>query len=47
VRVELARDGDRLTASVVSGELAGEWTLRWRRGPSVSGAGRELELRIP
>jgi alpha-D-xyloside xylohydrolase len=47
VRVEAARDGDRLTASVVSGELAGEWTLRSGRGPSVSGSGRELELRIP
>jgi alpha-D-xyloside xylohydrolase len=46
-RVEVRRDGDRLTAEVVAGELAGEWTLRWNRGPSVSGTGRELELRLP
>jgi alpha-D-xyloside xylohydrolase len=45
-RVEVRRAGDRLTAEVVSGELSGEWTLRWRRGPSASGTGRELELRI-
>src|SRR3954470_3226033 len=38
--VEVARDGDR-----VSGDFAGEWTLRWNRGPSVSGTG-ELELPI-
>jgi alpha-D-xyloside xylohydrolase len=43
-RVEVRRDGDRLTAEVVSGELAGEWTLRWNRGPAVSGSGRALEL---
>jgi alpha-D-xyloside xylohydrolase len=46
-RVEVRRDGDRLTADVVSGELTGEWTLRWNRGPSVSGTGRALELRLP
>jgi alpha-D-xyloside xylohydrolase len=45
-RVEVARDGDRLTAEVVSGSLSGEWTLRWNRGPSVTGSGRALELRI-
>jgi alpha-D-xyloside xylohydrolase len=38
--IEVARDGDR-----VSGAFAGEWTLRWNRGPSVSGTG-ELELPI-
>jgi hypothetical protein len=36
-----------LAAEVVSGELSGEWTLRSRRGASVSGTGRELELRLP
>jgi alpha-D-xyloside xylohydrolase len=46
-RVEVRRDGDRLAAEVVSGELSGEWTLRSRRGASVSGTGRELELRLP
>jgi alpha-D-xyloside xylohydrolase len=46
-RIEVARDGDRLTAEVVSGELSGEWTLRWNRGPAVSGSGRALELRLP
>ena len=47
VRVEVRRDGDRLAAEVVSGALTGDWTLRWNRGPSVSGTGRELELRLP
>jgi alpha-D-xyloside xylohydrolase len=42
--VSVTRDGDRLTAR---GDLPGEWTLRWGRGPSVTGTGRELELRIP
>jgi hypothetical protein len=46
-RLEVRRDGDRLSAEVVSGELAGGWTLRWNRGPSVTGTGRELELRLP
>jgi alpha-D-xyloside xylohydrolase len=39
--VEVVRDGDRLR-----GHLPGEWTLRWHRGPSVTGTG-ELELRLP
>ena len=47
VRVEVRRDGDRLTAEVVSGQLADGWTLRWNRGPSVAGSGRSLELRLP
>jgi alpha-D-xyloside xylohydrolase len=38
--VEVARDGDRLR-----GDFAGEWTLRWNRGPSVTGSGA-LELAI-
>jgi alpha-D-xyloside xylohydrolase len=38
--VEVTRDGDRLR-----GDFAGEWTLRWNRGPSVSGSGA-LELQI-
>jgi len=40
--VEVRRDGDRLTAR---GDLPGEWTMRWNRGPSVSGTG-ELELSV-
>jgi alpha-D-xyloside xylohydrolase len=47
VRVEVARDGDRLSAGVVSGELPEGWTLRWNRGPSAAGAGSELELLVP
>jgi alpha-D-xyloside xylohydrolase len=46
-RVEVRRDGDRLTGSLAAGELPEGWTLRWGRGPSVSGSGRALELRIP
>src|SRR3954452_9933203 len=41
--VEVTREDNRLSAR---GDLPGEWTLRWNRGPSVSGTG-ELELRIP
>ena len=37
-----ARDGDRL---VHRGDLPGEWTLRWSRGPSVTGTAATLELR--
>ena len=44
VRVEVRRDGDRLTAR---GDLPGEWTLQWGRGPAVTGTGSELELRVP
>jgi alpha-D-xyloside xylohydrolase len=47
VRVEVRRDGDRLSAAVAAGELTGEWTLRWGRGPSVAGTGRSLELTLP
>jgi alpha-D-xyloside xylohydrolase len=47
VRVEARRDGDRLSAEVSSGELPEGWTLRWNRGPSVTGTGRELELQLP
>src|SRR5262249_12344382 len=39
-RVEVTRDGERLR-----GDFAGEWTLRWNRGPSVTGSGA-LELSI-
>jgi hypothetical protein len=39
--VDIARDGER-----VHGAFPGEWTLRWGRGPAVSGTG-ELELRVP
>src|SRR3954447_938580 len=44
VRVEVWRDGDRLIAEVASGQLPEGWTLRWNRGPSVTGTGRSLEL---
>jgi alpha-D-xyloside xylohydrolase len=44
VRVEVRREGDRLTAR---GDLPGEWTLQWGRGPSVTGTGSQLELRLP
>ena len=47
MRVELRRDDDLVAAEVVSGRLDREWTLRWNRGPSVTGTGRELELRLP
>jgi alpha-D-xyloside xylohydrolase len=47
VRVDVRRDSDRLSAEVSSGELPEGWTLRWNRGPSVTGTGRELELRLP
>jgi alpha-D-xyloside xylohydrolase len=46
-RVEVRREAGRLTAEVASGELTGEWTLRWNRGPSATGAGRAVELRLP
>jgi alpha-D-xyloside xylohydrolase len=42
--VEVTRDGDRLSAR---GELPGEWTLRWNRGPAVTGTGGALELSLP
>src|SRR5699024_7568405 len=38
--IEVTRDGDR-----VRGDFAGEWTLRWNRGPSVTGTGA-LELSL-
>jgi alpha-D-xyloside xylohydrolase len=53
VRVEVRRDGDRLTAAVVHGleHLAEGWALRWvtgprgaGRGPAVNGKSDELEL---
>ena len=46
-RVDVRRDDDRVIAEVVSGQLGEDWTLRWNRGPSVTGSGRELELRLP
>jgi alpha-D-xyloside xylohydrolase len=42
--VEVTRGGDRLIAR---GDLPGEWTLRWNRGPSVTGTSGELVLQLP
>jgi alpha-D-xyloside xylohydrolase len=42
--VEVTREGDRLIAR---GDLPGEWTLRWNRGPSVTGTSGELVLQLP
>jgi len=42
--VEVTRVGDRLIAR---GDLPGEWTLRWNRGPSVTGTSGELVLPLP
>ena len=42
--VEVTRAGGRLIAR---GDLPGEWTLRWNRGPSVTGTSGELVLQLP
>jgi alpha-D-xyloside xylohydrolase len=47
VRVEVRRDGGRLTAELAAGQLPEGWTLRWGHGPSVTGTAGALELRIP